>query len=63
VEPWQLGKEVGTAEPDEKDLQLIENYVDQYVAYFGYDKNDILNRRFIKLYPRFLRPYGALYAS
>ncbi len=62
VEPYQLGPEVGTAELDEKDNQALQALVNDYAAYFDYPADKILNGKFIKLYPRFLRPYGRLYA-
>jgi glutamate synthase domain-containing protein 3 len=62
VEDFQLGKEVGVAELEEEDIVVIRRYVGEYVAYFGGDVDEIMARRFIKLFPRWLRPYGRLYA-
>lgn len=62
VDEFQLGKEVGIAELDENDHQLIQTLVGEFAAHFGYDAGEILRGSFIKLYPRFLRPYGRLYA-
>ena len=62
VEDYQLGKEVGVAELEEKDWQILEKLVGDFAAHFGYDAEELLNHRFIKLYPRWLRPYGRLYA-
>ncbi|MEE8413349.1 MAG: hypothetical protein V3R96_02245 [Dehalococcoidales bacterium] len=62
VEDYQLGKEVGVAELDENDLQALNQYVGEFADYFGYQSQDILQDKFIKLYPRWLRPYGRLYA-
>ncbi|OGO42935.1 MAG: hypothetical protein A2137_01830 [Chloroflexi bacterium RBG_16_58_8] len=62
VEDWQLGKEVGVAELEEKDRQVLRQYVDEFSREFSYDAEDILKHKFLKLYPRFLRPYGRLYA-
>jgi glutamate synthase domain-containing protein 3 len=62
VEGYQLGKEVDIAEPEEKDHQVIRPLVEEFAAHFGYDAEAILTHKFIKLYPRWLRPYGRLYA-
>ncbi|MBI2853146.1 MAG: hypothetical protein HYX84_08655 [Chloroflexi bacterium] len=62
IEQYQLGKEVGIAEPDEKDLQDLQRLVGEFSSYFGYDAGKILENRFVKLFPKYLRPYGRLYA-
>ncbi len=62
VEESCLGKEVGIAEPDQSDLEHINSYVTSYAGHFGLDAHEILSHKFIKLYPRHLRPYGRLYA-
>ncbi len=58
----QLGKEVGVVEPDASDREVIEQAVRRYCAHFGADAKEILSGPFTKLYPRYLRPYGQLYA-
>ena len=62
VEDYQLGKEVGVAEPEAADYEVLRRHVGAFAAYFDYNADEILKHRFIKLYPRFLRPYGRLYA-
>ena len=62
VEDYQLGKEVGVAELNEKDRSVLEQLVGEFAAHFGYKAEAILDRQFTKLYPRWLRPYGTLYA-
>jgi len=62
VEDYQLGKEVGIAELEEKDYQILRPLVGEFSAYFSYEIEEIFNRNFIKLFPRWLRPYGRLYA-
>jgi len=62
VDDFQLGKEVGIAELEEKDYQTLGKYVGEFAAHFGYNVGDILRHRFIKLFPLWLRPYGRLYA-
>ncbi len=62
VRDYQLGKEVGTAELRGKDHQVLEELVGEFASHFGYDAKEILKHKFIKLFPRRLRPYGRLYA-
>jgi glutamate synthase domain-containing protein 3 len=62
VKEYQLGKEVGTAPLEEKDFQLLQKLVSEFAAHFGYKPAEILKHDFIKLFPRWLRPYGRLYA-
>jgi glutamate synthase domain-containing protein 3 len=62
IPEWQLGKEVGITEVGEADYDILNMYTVEFAREFGYDADEILNHRFIKLYPRWLRPYGRLYA-
>jgi len=62
VQHFQLGKEVGVAELDEKDDPILEELVGKFAHHFGYDAQEILKHKFTKLFPLYLRPYGRLYA-
>jgi len=62
VDDFQLGKEVGVAELEEKDYRILQNFVGEFTTHFGYDGGEILNHKFTKLFPLWLRPYGRLYA-
>jgi glutamate synthase domain-containing protein 3 len=62
IEDYQLGKEVGIAELDENDCRILKQYVTEFAGHYGYDTEAILGHRFVKLFPRWLRPYGRLYA-
>lgn len=62
VEDYQLGKEVGVAELEEKDYSILHGFISEFAAHFGYEIEEILKHNFIKLFPRWLRPYGRLYA-
>jgi len=62
VEEHQLGKEVGVAELEDNDRKLLKQYVGEFAGHFGYDADDIMQHKFLKLFPRWLRPYGRLYA-
>lgn len=62
VSEFQLGKEVGQAKLDEQDRGLLEGLVNEFAAHFDLDAREILDHSFIKLFPRWLRPYGRLYA-
>jgi glutamate synthase domain-containing protein 3 len=59
---FQLGKEVGVAELDENDHRILNQFVGEFAAHFGYEAQMILTHEFRKLLPRWLRPYGRLYA-
>jgi len=62
VEDYQLGKEAGVAELEENDHRILHQFVGEFAAHFGYETEVILRRKFMKLFPRWLRPYGGLYA-
>jgi len=62
VEKYQLGKEVGVASLEAADLAVLRGLVDEFATFFGYNSDKPMGRDFVKLYPRFLRPYGRLYA-
>jgi glutamate synthase domain-containing protein 3 len=62
IDESQLGKEVGIAELDKNDRQLLQKLVGEFADHFGYNADKILEGKFIKLFPRYLRPYGTLYA-
>jgi len=62
INAYQLGQEVGVAELEEKDFHDLERYVGEFASYFNYDAREILEHKFVKLFPLYLRPYGRLYA-
>lgn len=62
IEDYQLGKEVGSAELEDSDYQVLKGYVEEYAGYFNSDAEKIMKKQFLKLYPKWLRPYGRLYA-
>ena len=62
VEEHQLGREVGVAELEEDDWKTLSELAGQFAAHFSYNTEEILNHKFSKLFPRWLRPYGRLYA-
>ena len=62
VHEYQLGKEVGVAEPSENDYLTLKELVGEFACHFGYDPERILKHKFVKLFPLCLRPYGRLYA-
>jgi glutamate synthase domain-containing protein 3 len=61
VDSYQLGKEVGVAELDDKDHSVLRRLVGEFANHFSCEPAAILEGKFIKLYPRWLRPYGRLY--
>ena len=62
VEDYQLGKEVGIAELEKEDRQILKKLVGEFASHFGYDAEEILKHKFTKLFPLWRRPYGRLYA-
>ncbi len=62
IDHARLGREVGVSDPDENDMLLIRSLVAEYAALFGRDEAELLQGGFVKLYPRWLRPYGNVYA-
>ena len=62
VEEHQLGKEVGVGDLDENDWLVLGKLLDEYSAHFDLDTKKITGDKFLKLTPRYLRPYGRLYA-
>ncbi len=62
VEEHQLGKEVGVAELEDSDRRVLKQLVGEFASHFGYNADDIMQHEFAKLFPRWLRPYGRLYA-
>ncbi len=62
VNDFQLGKEVSIAELEDTDHAILEGLVNEFSSHFNYSAREILSRKFIKLFPRWLRPYGRLYA-
>ena len=62
VNDFQLGREVGIAELGETDYSVLGKFVGEFAAHFGYDAGEILKYKFVRLFPRWLRPYGRLYA-
>lgn len=62
IDSHQLGKEVGVADLEEKDYAILQKFVGEFASHFGYDSKKILEHKFVKIFPRWLRPYGRLYA-
>ena len=61
IDEYQLGREVGIAELDDNDHAVLQQHVAEFARRTGHDAPKILAGRFIKLFPRWLRPYGCLY--
>jgi glutamate synthase domain-containing protein 3 len=62
ISEYQLGKEVGQAELDSHDENMLNNLIKEFAAHFNYDAQAIMKNQFVKLFPLSLRPYGNLYA-
>jgi len=61
VDPYQIGKEVNILEANEDDMKLMGSYLKEYCEYFGFDFNEVMGGKFMKLVPLSSRPYGNLY--
>jgi glutamate synthase domain-containing protein 3 len=61
VDNYQLGSEVGIAEPGQDDWPLVKKLVIEFARHFNYNADEILKGNFIKLFPLYLRPYGRIY--
>lgn len=67
LKEYQLGKEVGLSTPNDEEKRLLQKYITEFSHYFNFPlekilTEEVINSEFIKLYPKYLRPYGRLYA-
>jgi glutamate synthase domain-containing protein 3 len=62
VNDYQLGKEVGVGSLDDADRAVLNGLLSGYASHFDLDTSKIAGDKFIKLTPKYLRPYGRLYA-
>jgi glutamate synthase domain-containing protein 3 len=62
VDPLKCGAEVGIVELTEEDNAILEKYLKEFCEDTGYNYDEIMKEKFIKLYPKSSRPYGRLYA-
>ena len=62
VDPLRCGAEVGIVELDDDDKVILEKYLKEFCEDTGYNYDEIMKEKFIKLYPKSSRPYGRLYA-
>jgi glutamate synthase domain-containing protein 3 len=62
VNDYQLGKEVGVGALDDSDRTVLNGLLAQYAKHFDLDTKRIAGDKFVKLTPKYLRPYGRLYA-
>lgn len=62
VDPFQVGKEVSISPIDEMDEERLRLYLREYCEDFGLSLNEVMGKRFVKLLPTHLRPYGKIYA-
>jgi len=62
VEPHQLGREVGVAEPNADEQARIRELVTDFCREVQVEPGPVLAAPFLKLYPQSHRPYGRLYA-
>jgi hypothetical protein len=53
---------VAVSELEDSDSEVLAKLVLEYCSYFGGNPDEILAKHFYRIYPRWLRPYGRLYA-
>lgn len=61
LEPWQVGREVGILELSSEDFRFLEKHVGDFCKEFGFDADEVLGDKFLKLLPVSKRPYGNVY--
>ncbi|HAN44814.1 MAG TPA: glutamate synthase [Ruminococcaceae bacterium] len=59
--PKYLPAQVLVSEADQSDLAEIKGYIEDFCNKFGYDANELLKSKFIKLTPNTKNPYRQLY--
>lgn len=66
VEDFQVGKEVGLADIEESDMDLLLPHLDEFCSHFDVDPSELRKMLedglIVKLYPYSRRPYGNLYS-
>ena len=62
VNEYQLGKEVGVGPLDDGDRKVLNPLLAEFGSHFDLDTDRIKGDKFVKLTPKYLRPYGRLYA-
>jgi glutamate synthase domain-containing protein 3 len=62
VDTYQCGAEVGVSELNDEDKKKLSALIKEYCNDLGFNYNEIMSEKFVKLYPKSSRPYGKLYA-
>ena len=62
VDIRRCGAEVGILELDDDDMKTLGKYLKEFCEDVGYDFDEVMSGKFVKLYPKSSRPYGRLYA-
>ena len=62
VDVRQIGREVAAVPVADPEAEGFAGLVREFCQHFGHDAEEILKDPFTKIYPRYLRPYGKLYA-
>ncbi len=58
----QLGAALQIEEIDEEDEKILSSHLEEYCRDLGYDLEEVMAERFVKIRPQTHRPYGKLYA-
>ncbi len=62
VPETQLGAALQMEPTDKEDQVLLKNYLEEYCQDLGYNLEEIMSEKFVKIRPQTHRPYGKLYA-
>lgn len=62
LEEHQIAGDAVASKAEEADLVTLEPLLTSFAGFFGYEKEELLSNHYLKLLPRYLRPYARLYA-
>lgn len=62
VDGKNCGAEVGILDPDDEDMSVLKDALGEYCKDLGLKLDEVMSKKFKKLVPVSLRPYGNLYA-
>jgi glutamate synthase domain-containing protein 3 len=62
VEKHRIGQEAAIEEPSDENMVTLHRILTEYCADFDLDLDQVMSKKFIRLFPYTSRPYGRLYA-
>lgn len=63
VDESKLSQEVGVFDLSAADDQVLRIHLENYCADFGFDVEEVLKEKFVKVLPKSKRPYGNMYCQ